>query len=413
MNEKIAQENNITKPIQRSPFSLRPSAQTDSGKTGSKPKTVAPYPAGKKPKMNKKALRIVLIIFGVAAILFGIWFFFVRGSNYSLLSPISKNDMGGPKVINDLTGEIYTESQAEDWKDERPIGFMVNNAIPARPQSGLIDADLVYEMVAEGGITRFLAFFLTNAPEKIGPIRSAREYYLVLVKELSDAMIMHIGWSPQALYAIENWPVRSLQRGGCEFREGCTWRDNSRDVAIEHTAYVDGTVLRELGEELGWSGKGDITLWAFKDDSEKYSIKPEATDISIDFWYEGDYSAIFKYSSENNSYLRYMGYDENGDPITHLDAETEEQIEVKNLVVQYVAEAPIAGDAKNRLDYELIGSGSGLVFMDGKVIDATWSKEGRDDRTIFYDTDGNEIEFNRGKFWICIVPDRNTEQVVY
>lgn len=406
MPENIAQENNIAKPVQKFP---------SNGEVGSKPKTVTSYPTGKGPKVNKKVLKIVLIIFGVATALFGIWFLFIRGSNFSMLSPIAEKgvDVGGPKVVNDLTGEIYTESQAEDWKDERPIGFMVNNALPARPQSGLIDADLVYEMVAEGGITRFLAFFLTNMPEKIGPIRSAREYYLVLVKELSDAMIMHIGWSPQALMAIETWPVRSLQRGGCEFREGCTWRDTSRDVAIEHTAYVDGTVLRELGEELGWSGKGDISVWQFKDDAEKYSTKPEAMDVSIDFWYEGDYSAIFKYSAQDNSYLRYMGYNENGEPVPHLDAETEEQIEVKNLVVQYVAEVPIAGDNKNRLDYELVGSGSGLVFVDGKVIEITWTKEGRDDRTLFYDTDGNEIEFNRGKFWICIVPDRNAEQVVY
>jgi hypothetical protein len=239
------------------------------------------------------------------------------------------------------------------------------------------------------------------------------EYYLVLVKELSDAMIMHIGWSPQALTAIETWPVRSLQRGGCEFMEGCTWRDNPRNVAIEHTAYVDGTKLRELGQELGWEGKGDITLYKFKDDEGVYVDKTLVNKISIDFWTRGAYSSIFQYNPDNNTYLKFTGYDSEGNPIPHKDQETEEQVEISNLIVQFVPESSIAGDDKGRLDYQFIGSGQALVFLDGKVIESTWSKSSRDERTIFYDTDGNEMEFNRGKFWIAIVPDRNVDQVVY
>jgi len=112
--------------------------------------------------------------------------------------------------------------------------------------------------------------------------------------------------------------------------------------------------------------------------------------------------------------LKFTGYDSSGNPIPHKDQEeTDKQIEVKNLIVQFAVENSIAGDDKGRLDYQLIGSGKALVFIDGKVVDATWSKADRDDRTLFYDTDGNEIEFNRGKFWISIVPDRNVDQVVY
>ncbi len=83
------------------------------------------------------------------------------------------------------------------------------------------------------------------------------------------------------------------------------------------------------------------------------------------------------------------------------------------MIVQFVRENSIAGDDKGRLDYELVGSGKATVFIDGKVVDATWSKASRDERTLFYDTNGREIEFNRGKFWIAIVPDRNADQVVY
>ena len=150
-----------------------------------------------------------------------------------------------------------------------------------------------------------------------------------------------------------------------------------------------------------------------KDEVGVYDSYPNANDLFIDFWFKGDYSAIFKYDTENNSYLRSMGYDENDNPIPHADQDTKEQINVKNVIVQYVTESPIPNDPKGRLDYELVGSGTGLVFIDGKVIDVTWNKEARDERTMFYDSDGAEIQFNRGQIWVSVVPDRNIEQVVY
>ena len=371
-----------------------------------------------KKQNNKTPINILTGIFFVLAIVFTAWVF-LSGSSKKIISPFSKNDgisssKFDDKLPADLTGELVAPSDAAQWKDQRPLGIMVDNQVDARPQSGLIYADIVYEVVAEGGITRYLAFLQSHTPEKIGPVRSAREYYLVIVKELGDAMLMHIGYSPQALLAIDTWPVRSLFRGGCESLPGCEWRDNPRNVAYEHTAYVNGLKLRELATNLGWEGKGDITLWKFKNDSSIYSSKPLASSITIDFWTKGDYTGIFKYDPQNNSYLRFTGYDASDQPIALMDREkTTQQVEVKNLIVQFTTESSVAEDVKGRLEYQLIGSGKALVFIDGKVVDATWSKSGRDARTIFYDTDGNELQFNRGKFWISIVPDRNVDQVVY
>ena len=311
------------------------------------------------------------------------------------------------KVPNPITGELYNEDAVPPWISNRPLGIMINNHPDARPQSALYQADIVYEIVAEGGITRFLAFFLTHTPEKIGPVRSAREYYLVLVKELGDAMIMHIGWSPQALVAIESWPVRSLSRGGATF-----WRENPNNVATEHTAYVNGLDLRKRGDELGWEGTRTLTSWKFKD-TKNYAEAKDAWNISVDFWYKGDFSAIWKYNPDKNTYMRYMGYDASDQPLPHLDRETKEQINAENVIVQFARESSILGDDKNRLEYELLGSGKALVFLDGKVVEATWNKAGRDERTKFFDMNGEEIEFNRGNFWIEIVPDRNIDQVVF
>ena len=375
-----------------------------------------------------KKLPVLCMVLGV--VLAGVLsltlvYFFGKGNLSEFLSPLSdrssQSSTGSEsqKVQNPLTGVLYSQKDAP-WIGSRPLAIMVNNYTDARPQSGLIYADVVYEIVAEGGITRFIPFFLSEAPEKIGPVRSARDYYLVLVKELGDAMIMHIGWSPQALEAIETWPVRSLGRGGGQF-----WRENPRNVATEHTAYVNGADLRVVGNELGWEGVSpDFVSWKFKEDSPAIDASTPVGEgcsttsaycdpLEIDFWYEGDYSAIFKYNPENNSYLRYTGYDSSGDPIPNNDQDTDEQVEVKNVIVQFADETPVEGDDKSRLSYDLVGSGTGLVFMDGTVVEVTWSKADRDSRTLFYDINGDEMEFNRGKFWISIVPARNASQVTY
>ncbi len=368
-----------------------------------------------------KGMNILKIIIPILVVLLigaaGVWYY-LKKSNVNINSPfgdINKNSSGNNSqqtkvkdVQNPLTGVMYTKEESAVWSVERPLAVMVNNHPDARPQAGLDKADVVYEIVAEGGITRFLAFFLTKTPEKVGPIRSTREYYLVLVKELGDAMLMHIGWSPQALEAIESWPVRSLGRGGAPF-----YRDNPRDVAIEHTAYADGAELRKTGIELGWEGNKIFDSWKFKDDKAGYTDSPLANELTVDFWYAGDFTAHFQYDPATNSYLRFLGYDEADQFKPHVDLVTNEQLKFKNVIVQYATETSITGDDKNRLTYELTGSGNSLIFVDGKVIKSTWSKLDRDSRTKYYDLNGKEIEFNRGTFWISIVPDRNTEQVVY
>ena len=374
-------------------------------------KTKTPF--GKNYVWGFFGILIAILVIG------GFLFTILNKSGAKVLSPFDDGP-NGPSAGSDktvshpLTGVMYTEEESKDWNGKRPIGVMINNHIDARPQWGISQADIVYEMVAEGGITRYLAFFLTDMPEKLGPIRSIREYYLVLVKELGDAAIMHIGWSPQALVAIESWPVRSLARGGATFD-----RDQPRldqGIATEHTAYSGGPYLRELAESLGWEGVSEFNIWKFKDDSpvnqaDEAAVK--SNQITVDFWYKGDYSAIFKYNQSNNSYQKFTGYDGSDLPLPVLDANNTSQVEVKNVIIQFVPELSIEGDDKGRLDYELIGSGEGIVFFDGTYQKITWNKSERDIRTVYYDLNGNEVQFNRGRFWISIVPDRNMEQVVY
>ncbi len=382
---------------------------------------------GKADKVNyfaKKPTTYLPIIIGTVVILFVAYFgfrAFQNGGSKNTLNPWSSGDNNGSSsgefFENPLNGEKVPMSEASEWKDSRPIGVMMNNHLSSRPQSGLGEADLVFEIVAEGGITRYLAFFLSKLPEKIGTVRSTREYYLVIVKEIGDAMLMHIGWSPQALVAIESWPVRSLGRGGAQF-----FRDEARinaGIPIEHTAYVNGKHLREHGNSLGWEGKSEtFESWKFKEDgpvdkSQQCLVTECDKPLVIDFWYKGDYTGAFKYDRNTNSYLRFSGYDENDQLTALIDPESNKQVAVKNVIVQYVVENSISGDDKNRLDYQFIGSGQAVVFRDGQALKATWRKESRDGRTKYFDSNGQEILFNRGKIWVSIVPDRNMSQVEY
>ncbi len=369
-----------------------------------------------KPTNEKKLALIVFLGVLAAFLIFLLAVNLSKNSNgsFSLLSPLSRTRESSSiaeqlKVPNPITGELYSEKNTPPWINNRPLGVMINNHPDARPQSGLIDADLVYEMVAEGGITRYLGFFLSKTPEKIGPVRSIREYYLMLVKEMGDAEVMHIGFSPQALQAIESWPVRSLARAGATF-----WRDNPNNVATEHTAYVNGVDLRAVGDKAGWGGiHEEFTSWLFKDNPTLYGTAKPATSISIDFWSKGDFSVNWKYDPATGYYQRFLGFDSAGNSIPHVDRETKQQLKAKNVIVQFAVETSIPNDEKHRLDYTLVGSGKAIIFIDGKAVDATWSKAGRDERTKFYDMNGKEIQFNRGNFWIDIVPDRNIDQVAF
>src|SRR3990172_358673 len=299
-----------------------------------------------KPQNNMKLKKMILALLAVAVVITGgLYLYMQKVSSSPAASPQSEKPGEQVETIeNPITGELTPITNKEASADLRPMAVMVNNHTDARPQSGLIYADLTYEVVAEGGITRFLPFYLSKSPEKIGPVRSTREYYLVLVKELGDAMLMHIGWSPQALEAIETWPVRSLGRGGGQF-----WRDTSLDVATDHTAYVNGKDLLQVALDLGWEGTRPFQIWQFKDEKSGYDLLPGASHIAIDFWYPGEYSAVFDYDAASNEYLRSLGYDEANNPIPHVDRETNQQIKIKNLIVQFVLETSIAGDDKGRL----------------------------------------------------------------
>ncbi len=328
-----------------------------------------------------------------------------------------------------INGEMFTKEQATIWEKNRPLLVMIENHKDSRPQSGLSRADVVYEAIAEGGITRLMGVYYCRAAAPVerkydvGPVRSARTYFLDWASEYSQyPLYNHVGGancspvSPggpcttdtrvRALEQIEQYgwldPNHHSDMNQFALDYKYCRREPERTgetKATEHTVYCDTSSLWRLAEErnlAGWD-KDFFKPWQFKDDLAK-TERGTVNNISFDFW-QGykDYSVIWKYNLETNSYLR-----ENGGE-SHFDFLTQKQIEAKVIVIQFTKETGPVDSHKHML-YGTVGSGKALIFQDGKVISGIWEKASRTKRTVFKDAQGREVKFNRGQIWIEVLP---------
>ncbi len=333
-------------------------------------------------------------------------------------------DPNAPKTEEcPINGKLFTKAERQIWETRRPLAVMIENHEESRPQSGLSSADVVYEAVAEGGITRFMGIFYCGvaSPVAFAPVRSARVYYLPWVLEY-DALYNHVGGAgrcndptvderAKALCRIEEWKVKDMDQFGISFPT--CYRNYDRldhPVATEHTMVCFSDKLYELAAERGWEYEdkngvawdSEFEPWEFKDD-EVESKRGDTTEISYVAWdgYANLYGAAWEYDSATNEYKRSTGGQ------AHLDHETGEQIRAKTVVILFAKETS-GIDEHAHLLYDNIGTGKALVFADGDVTEGTWKKATRSDRTKFYDGSGDEISFNKGQVWISMLPTGTT-----
>jgi hypothetical protein len=310
---------------------------------------------------------------------------------------------------NPINGELYTGEQFKNLRQKKPLLVIIENYIDARPQAGLYNADLVYETLAESGITRFLAVFWGKGAEKVGPIRSLRTYLLDWAAEYDDPPIANIGqagyepWEEvivpeaDARSYIQKYNVKSFSWYG----RNVFWRDTDKyneGIAWEHVAYSETETLWNDAKTLGWNGPSKITPLKFKRDSAKEQ-RPLSQTIEIAFLSLGadTYRVRWEYDKDLNTYLRYLA----GAP--HEDENNNKQIQAKNVIIQYCAYHQ-TGDKNGRHYYDTIGSGTVQIFRDGKMQEGTWEKTDRTSRTLFRDSLGKQIKLNRGQIWIEVVP---------
>ncbi len=276
---------------------------------------------------------------------------------------------------------------------------MLDNQYSARPQAGLSKCDIVYEILAEGNITRYMAIIGSEQPGNIGPVRSARDYFIDLALEY-DALYVHVGGSPQAYQAIPNLKVASvdaMKQSGDIF-----WRKNHKFAP--HNMYTDYDAIITGAQRRSYRAEGNFEnlLFTYID----RDIQGESLN-HIKFPYNGNkYYSAYYYNEDEKMYDRYI----NGDP--HLDEEGDVPIAAKNVIVQFTETKGIKGDTEGRLDINMMGEGKGLYITNGKYVNITWEKPDAYSMTKYYNEYGKEILLNPGKTWIQHYPTHRSEELI-
>ena len=345
----------------------------------------------------------------------------------------------GPKTeVCPINGEKFSIEAKDKWSTRRPLTVMIENHLDSRPQSGLMNADVVYEAIAEGGITRFMGVFYCNATQAstqkydVGPVRSARTYFLDLASEYADyPLYVHVGGAncsaatpggpcttnvkAQAIEQISKygWNNKgtwgdlsqfSLSYKACRRepdRTGETWD-------TEHTMYCSTPELWNVAASRGLTNLTEINKsswdkkfrpWLFS--AEDKSAGATVNTISFDFWGDKAYAVTWKYDALSNRYLRNNG----GEAV--VDFNNQQQLSTKNLIIQFAKESRSIDEHAHNL-YAVVGSGTGFYFSNGQKTEITWSKADRQAGTIFKDKlSGKEINFVPGQIWVEILPIGN------
>lgn len=338
-----------------------------------------------------------------------------------------------------LNGAMYTKTEQAVWVTRRPLVVMVENSPEARPHSGINRADIVYEAVAEGGVTRFMPIFLCDAARSsvvVAPVRSVRTYFIDWASEYGGTPLFgHVGGAncsgeklpngnmgpcktdprAQAIEQLVKYEWRySTGNDLDQFSVGAKAyiRNESRtgqSVATEHSVEGRTEKLWAVGAERGWTNLDpegvdwtkSFQPWKFKDDAAE-SARGAVAPIAHDFW-DGykQFDVRWDYDKTANVYKRSTG----GEP--HYDQESKDQIWAKNVVVLFAKEIGPVDPLKHML-YATTGDGKALIFQDGNVIEGRWSKKSRLDRTIFTNAKGQEIQLNRGRIWISVIDTSST-----
>lgn len=291
---------------------------------------------------------------------------------------------------------INGEKVEDTVVNRHPLAVVIENHPEARPQRGISDASVVYEAIAEGGITRFLAVFGPKSSVKVGPVRSARTYFIDWLLEY-DAFFAHVGGAAEALQLIREVGVKDLDQFG--LGERAYKREPQDGKAIEHTMFTSTNKLWEAAKTIK---QYDINAnptppLGWKED-EVADQRPQKQTVIVPFSSD-TYQVTWEYDHLANTYKRFLA----GQP--HVDGNTNKQLTAKTIIIQEVIrDNYTTDDGRNIWKMTTIGSGPAKIVQDGGVTEGTWKKTDQKSRTKFLNKEGNELKLNRGTMWIEIVP---------
>lgn len=295
-------------------------------------------------------------------------------------------------AIDPLTGIYIDENEVL----KRPYAVVINNLPKALPQSGISQADIMYEVLAEGGITRLIAVFKDFDSKKIGSVRSTRPYFLDFAID-NDAIFVHHGGSEQGYADIRRLGYNNLD--GMQLDGKTFIRDKerlSKPGMYEHSSFTAAELLKSEAAAKGF--RTELTEkyeapFDFYSEGEEMPKGDAALNITVPFAPQSQVG-YFEYNKEEEKYLRFQ----NGNK--HIDSENNEQLKVNNIIIQYVGMRVI--DNEGRREFDNIGAGTGLLITKGVSYPIKWSKAGKLEPTRWTDENGHKIKLTPGKTWICV-----------
>lgn len=328
-------------------------------------------------------------------------------------TPSSTPSLEPTDVIDEVTEPVETPYDGptnpltglpvvEDISMYRPYAIMINNLKKAQPQQGISQADIIFEALVEGGITRMMAVYQdVSHVGVIGSVRSSRHYFLDLAQGL-DAVYIHAGGSALAYDAIYSRNITHLDgvNGG---KQDIFYRDAARRASMgyEHSLMTSGELISEYVPQYNFETEhkdGYVLNMSFIDDGTPQNGQ-EANSVIVHF--SSGKSTTFDFSREEGRYyVSQYGS-------AYADGNDDIQLSFTNVLVLYAKVYQISGDTAGRLETILTGSGSGYFFCGGKYIEISWSKENHASPFVFTDSNGNALTFSRGKTYVNIVSKNN------
>ena len=292
-------------------------------------------------------------------------------------------------AVAPLTGRLV----ARALTSRHPVAVMVDDHWAARPQSGFSEASVVWQAPAEGGIPRYMMVFGEGDPPSVGPVRSARLYFVQWAAEW-NAVYVHVGGSPQAIGLLREKGQGQLVFDADEFRWGGLYLWRATDRSSPHNVYTDGAHLRALAKRVGAAAVGAKPAWRFADPAPLCRRPAGAT---IDLAYQ--YGRIgYRYDRPTNTWERSV----DGRP--QVDRANDVRVAPANVVVMEVAFGLLGPNQKGRLEAANIGRGRAWIATNGVVIEGTWRKTSIASPTRFYDADGRQVTLVRGQTFVQVIP---------
>lgn len=328
------------------------------------------------------SLSVVMLLLAVGAVAAAIIYPSPQSIVNIISGEVAPKQEKPTKYYSPLTG-VEVGDEAATKQQVRAI--MIENSPSARPQSSLQEAGIVFEAIAEGGITRLLTLHQEDRPGIIGPVRSLRPYYIDWLAPF-DATVSHVGGSANALKEIRNGQYKDVDQF---FNGKYYWR--ATDRAAPHNVYTNSQKLEEMNNSKGYKSSS-FTAWPRKLGSASDAPTAKSINISV----SGPlYDVHYDYDASNNNYIRSVG------GAKHVDRE-KGQITPK-VVIAIKVPSHIGFEDGNRTQMNTIGNGAAYIFQDGTVTEAKWYKAGKKDQMFFYDKLGRQVVLNTGQTWVTVV----------